>query len=161
MQIPLVHTIHAFGNDSLSSNVTGNYNSSIGLLSLKFKTDGSANTNFSNCTGIGYDARVSASNQIQLGSSGTTTYAFGAIQDRSDLRDKADISDIKLGLDFINALRPIDYRWDMRDDYFEKIETIGENGEIQSSLVPILKDGSKKTQSLSSRSNCPRSRRNL
>jgi hypothetical protein len=33
------------------------------------------------------------------------------------LRDKADVRDTILGLDFITALRPVDYRWDLRDDY--------------------------------------------
>jgi hypothetical protein len=39
------------------------------------------------------------------------------VQDRSDIRDKADVRDTQLGLNFINALRPVDYKWDMRDDY--------------------------------------------
>ena len=39
------------------------------------------------------------------------------MQNRSDLRDKADVRDTQLGLGFINSLRPVDYRWDMREDY--------------------------------------------
>jgi hypothetical protein len=60
---------------------------------------------------------VTGSNQVQLGDSSTTTYAYGTVQNRSDARDKADVRDTVLGLDFINALRPVDFRWDMRDDY--------------------------------------------
>jgi hypothetical protein len=54
---------------------------------------------------------------VQLGDSSTTTYAYGAVQNRSDIRDKADVRDTQLGLGFINALRPVDYKLDMRDDY--------------------------------------------
>lgn len=134
----------AIGNDSLANNSTGFYNSALGLQALRYKTDGSANINFSNCTGIGYDARVSASNQIQLGGTGTTCYAFGAVQDRSDQRDKADIRDCTLGLEFVNALRPVDFKWDLRDDYFESDNKIDENGNQISSIKAIKKDGSKK-----------------
>jgi hypothetical protein len=40
------------------------------------------------------------------------------VQDRSDARDKADIHPEPLGLQFINALTPVTFRWDYRDDYF-------------------------------------------
>lgn len=72
---------------------------------------------FANSTALGHQATVTASSQIQLGNSQTTTYAYGAVQDRSDFRDKADILDCTLGLEFINALRPVKYKWDYREDY--------------------------------------------
>jgi len=74
-------------------------------------------TNFTNTSGLGNNAAVTGNDQVQLGGIGTTTFAFGAVQNRSDLRDKADVRDTELGLDFITALRPVDFRWDMRDDY--------------------------------------------
>jgi hypothetical protein len=77
----------------------------------------SALVSYDNCSGIGHNSAVTASNQIQLGDSATTTYAYGAVQNRSDVRDKADIQDTVLGLDFVNALRPVDYKWDMRESY--------------------------------------------
>ena len=46
------------------------------------------------------------------------------MQSRSDARDKAEIRDTVLGLDFINAIRPVDYKLDMREDY--RIE-LGDN----------------------------------
>lgn len=70
-----------------------------------------------NRVGLGYNTRVSGDNQVQIGNSASTTYAYGAVQDRSDARDKADIRDTELGLDFILALRPVDFRWDYREDY--------------------------------------------
>ena len=54
---------------------------------------------------------------MQLGNSLTTTYAYGAVQGRSDIRDKADVRDTTLGLDFIMALRPVDFKWDLRESY--------------------------------------------
>lgn len=72
---------------------------------------------YTNSTVLGYQATVTSNNQVQLGNSSTTTYAYGSVQDRSDVRDKADIQDCTLGLDFINALRPVKYKWDYREDY--------------------------------------------
>jgi hypothetical protein len=73
--------------------------------------------NYTNSTCLGYDSAVTGNSQVQLGASNTTTYAYGAVQDRSDARDKADIQDTDLGLSFIMALQPRKFRWDMRDDY--------------------------------------------
>jgi hypothetical protein len=52
-----------------------------------------------------------------LGSSSTTTYVYGTVQNRSDERDKTDIQDTQLGLNFIMAIRPRQFRWDYREDY--------------------------------------------
>ena len=100
----------AIGEQSLSAVTTGDYNTAVGTGTV----GGAANTN---TTMLGYQATVTGSNQVQLGNSNTTTYVYGTVQNRSDARDKADIQDTSLGLDFINALRPVDFRWDMRDDY--------------------------------------------
>lgn len=88
---------------------------------------GAATNTFSNITAIGSFSQVTGNNQIQLGDSSTVTYVYGTVQNRSDSRDKADIRDTTLGLAFIESLRPVDYRWDMREDY-----------------VGVPKDGSKK-----------------
>jgi len=34
----------------------------------------------------------------------------------SDIRDKKDVYDIDLGLEFINKLRPVTYKWDLRNN---------------------------------------------
>lgn len=101
----------AVGSAALAANTAGSGNTAIGNSCL------SSNTTLSNCSGLGQNAAVTASNQVQLGNSSTTTYVYGTVQNRSDLRDKADVKGTELGLDFINALRPVDYRWDMREDY--------------------------------------------
>ncbi len=106
-----------FGHDALQLNTTGIQNTALGRAALRLAQDGSDQTGYSNSTGVGYQAAVSGSNQVQLGNSATTTYVYGTVQNRSDARDKADIQDTVLGLGFINALRPVDFKWDMREDY--------------------------------------------
>ena len=100
----------AIGEQSLSGTTTGDYNTALGT-----GTVGSAA--YTNTTLLGYQATVTGSNQVQLGNASTTTYAYGAVQNRSDARDKADVRPTVLGLDFINSLRPVDFKWDMRDEY--------------------------------------------
>ena len=90
---------------------SGDGNTALGAYSLQ------NNYNYTYSTGVGIQASVTGSNQLQLGYSSVTTYAYGAVQNRSDLRDKTDIRDTILGLEFINSLRPVDYRWDMREFY--------------------------------------------
>jgi hypothetical protein len=107
------------------------------------KQDGTAATDFNNCTSLGAESSCSASNQVQLGNSATTTFAYGAVQDRSDARDKTDIRDTLLGLDFVNSLRPVDFRWDYRDDYFNKEEVTLKDGTVETKMVPVTKDGSR------------------
>ena len=70
---------------------------------------------FTNITGVGQNSTVTGSNQLQLGNSSTDVYAFNAVQTRSDERDKKDIQDSDLGLEFINKLRPVKFKWDLRD----------------------------------------------
>jgi hypothetical protein len=143
----------ACGYNSLYNNTTGTNNTAIGLQAL------SNNAAYSNCTGIGNNAQASGNNQVQLGDNNTITYAGGgAISFRSDMRDKADIRDTILGLDFINKLRAVDYRWDYRSDYTttitskkiisEEIIIDGVTTNIDTEInvlekVDIPKDGSK------------------
>ena len=101
----------AFGYQALNNNSTGLRNTAVGAESL-------ATSNYNNCTGLGSNSSVTGSNQVQLGDSATTTYAYGAVQNRSDIRDKAEIRDTLLGLDFINKLRPVDFKWNYREDYY-------------------------------------------
>lgn len=117
----------ALGTAALFGNSTGDRNVAIGQNALYFSGSskctavGSLALNgggsLLNSTGLGYNAEVTGDNQVQLGDSSTTTYVYGTVQNRSDLRDKADVRDTVLGLDFIQSLRPVDYKLDMRDDY--------------------------------------------
>ena len=122
----------------------GNQNTFVGSKSnggLDYQN--AAAKNCINCSALGYGAEniISGNNQIQLGNSATTTYTYGAVQNRSDRRDKTDIRDTELGLEFINDLCPVDFRWDLREDYHDAgyDEETGEPYDIQG--VP---DGSRK-----------------
>jgi hypothetical protein len=44
-------------------------------------------------------------------------YATNGTIQTSDVRDKADVTDIDYGLDFVNSLRPVTYRWNDRSGY--------------------------------------------
>ncbi len=101
----------AVGKSALQTNTTGINNTAVGNNALL------AGTAYNNTSALGYNADVTGSNQIQLGDSATTTYAYGAVQNRSDTRDKTDVRDTELGLDFVKALRPVDFKWDIREDY--------------------------------------------
>lgn len=103
------------GQDAGGGITSGIFNLAIGRDSLT--TSG----NVSNATALGYASQVTGDNQVQLGNSSTTTYVFGTVQNRSDTRDKADVEDSELGLDFIMGLRPVSGRWDMREDYIETV----------------------------------------
>lgn len=111
----------AIGEFSASNNTTGSRITAVGRNSLRNNQAGSPMDGFDNVAGLGADARVSGSNQVQLGDAATTTYVYGTVQNRSDMNDKADVRDTVLGIDFIMGLRPVDGRWDMRDDYFETL----------------------------------------
>ena len=124
----------ANGFHALYTNTTGIKNTAIGSEAGKFKIDGTSATAFDNCTYLGYNTRASGSNQVQLGDSSTSAYYYNNIQNRSDARDKADIRDTLLGLDFIKSLRPVDFRWDYRDDYFDKEEY--QEDEIRTRKIP-------------------------
>ena len=121
----------AVGYEALRTSTVG-LNTGVGYLSM------AGNSAFTNCSALGANTAVTGNNQVQLGDSATTTYVYGTVQNRSDARDKADIQDTTLGLSFIESLRPVDYRWDLREDYRKATE----------SLADVVKDGSKKRSRL-------------
>lgn len=143
-----------FGWNSGATMTAGTKASGFGHNSMRFMQDGSNATNITNSTCLGANTRVSGDNQNQIGDGNTTTYVYGTVQNRSDARDKTDIRDTVLGIDFILGLRPVDGRWDMRDDYFEEYEVqvgIDQNTAqpiFETRLRPIPKDGSKKRERL-------------
>ncbi len=117
----------AFGWGALNTNTTGYSNIAVGYTALYSNTTGiqntacgtsalSTNTTFSNVGGFGYNAQVSGDNQIRIGDANITSVTCQT-NAWSDERDKADIRDTVLGLDFIKELRPVDYKWDYREDY--------------------------------------------
>lgn len=117
----------AVGEQALRNN-NGDYNTAIGKNAGGFMENSSNATaigynslnttdvsGFTNITGVGQNSTVTGSNQLMLGNSETTPYAWNALQLRSDKRDKSDIKPISFGLDFINRLNPVLYKWDIRN----------------------------------------------
>ena len=110
--------------------------------------DNAVETVIENSTAIGYNSKVTGNNQVQLGNSSTTTYVYGTVQSRSDERDKANITDLDYDyIRFIDALRPRNFQWDMREDYLPDPEDVekDENGNIINpvpTLDQIVHDGS-------------------
>ena len=151
----------AYGTVSLYSNTTGYGNVAYGSLTLYHNTDGYYNTaigmsagyttnpSVSNVTCVGFSANATGSNQVILGNGESNTYVNGgSVQSISDIRDKVEVKDSVLGLDFICRLRPVDYKWDHRSSYNEvKFKTVPDCSGNQT-LKPIeivkKKDGSKK-----------------
>ena len=115
-------------------------NTGIGHSAGALTIAGGNNTSQTNCTYVGSNTKCSGDNQVQLGASGTTTYAYGAVQDRSDERDKADVKDTSLGLNFINSLHPVDFRRDYREDY----DIVSVDIDDKTTVTKLPKDGSKK-----------------
>ena len=121
----------AIGSSSLVGNTTGTLNTAVGLNTLDSNTTGTKNTALglsagetittgSNLTALGYNAQASsatATNEITLGDANVATLRcqVTTITALSDRRDKRDIQDIGLGLDFITKLKPVKYKWAMRD----------------------------------------------
>lgn len=117
------------GTDAGAAITGSNGNTMIGYAAGSTISSGNGNTGLgrnaftgvsfavNNATAVGDGTTVTGSNQVQLGNSSTTTYAYGAVQNRSDARDKADVRDTVLGLAFLRRLRPVDFRWNYREDY--------------------------------------------
>lgn len=138
--------VTAVGYKSLEDNTTGDDNTALGYNTLLNST-GNENTAIGSLTGenvstgsnltmIGFNAEPSsgsASNQITLGNSSVTSLRCNVqtITSLSDKRDKTNINDLTLGLDFISKLKPRQFNWDRREWY--------ENG---------ISDGSKMQESV-------------
>ena len=127
----------AFGANTLFSNTTGNNNSAFGQGSLPGSTTGYNNSAFgeeagnnvttgSNLTLIGFNAQPSAgsaSNEMTLGNGGVGTLrcAAATITTLSDARDKKNIQDLQLGIDFLMKIKPRQFNWDKREWYENKV----------------------------------------
>ena len=108
---------------------TGTSNTSIGTFSGYSLTTGGNNTF------IGYAAGyfgspsgtvTTGSNIICLGDGNVTDlYCQDTSISSSDARDKTDITSFNIGLAWVEALRPVTYRWDRRIWYGEDDESFG------------------------------------
>ena len=105
----------AVGHHSLENN-NGNYNTALGYNA------GSTVTTGANLTLLGIDANPSsptALNQITLGNAFVSSLRCNVqnISSLSDARDKKNIKELNLGIDFIMKLQPRLFNWDKREWY--------------------------------------------
>ena len=122
----------AFGHNSLVSNTTGFQNTAIGHHSLQNNNGnyntalgynaGSNVTTGSNLTLLGIDANPTsgtATNQITLGNGFVSSLRCNVqnISSLSDARDKKNIKDLNLGIDFLMKIKPRLFNWDKREWY--------------------------------------------
>lgn len=166
----------AVGHGALANNKTGSYNVALGVDAIQHSLGTSYNTcvgYFSgvsneietgygtalglnatahdNATAIGANAFTPGPNTVMLGDSECDVFTENGYYFTSDGRDKADVRDTHLGLDFILKLRPVDFRWNKRTDYTERkrdlVTKMVDGEEVQMPVETLVKhpmDGSKK-----------------
>jgi len=123
----------SFGGNALAYNSAGYSNSAFGQASLGGQDIGHQNSAFgesagitvtsgSNLTLIGFNAQPTsgvATNQITLGNNQVTSLRCNiqSITSLSDARDKKNIQNLDLGIDFLMKLKPRQFNWDKREWY--------------------------------------------
>ena len=135
----------ATGTAALRFNSTGNDNIAVGPYALYSNTTGSSNVTlgnsafYSNTTGnnnVGIGNSVASStttvsNEVNI-YNGTVTARFQGSASSwsfvSDIRDKTNIVDLELGLNFINKLQPRKFEWDLR-------HTDSDKGKVASGFI--------------------------
>jgi hypothetical protein len=125
----------AVGSAAMFRNTTGGLNTCVGFSAGSNIEGGSSNTYIgydagntfvsvtgSNNTSIGASSGPSSSsvsNTVTLGNGSITTLrcAVTSITAISDIRDKKHVVDIPAGLSFVEKLRPVSFKWAMRNLY--------------------------------------------
>ena len=105
----------SIGSSSMQSATIGNQNTCIGNQAATTLTTGSRNT----CIGNGAEpSSPTVANEITLGDSliGTLRCAVTSITSLSDARDKKEIVELPVGLEFIKGLKPVSFVWDDRNE---------------------------------------------
>ena len=137
----------AIGNATSAKITTGVHNIAIGACSACGMTTGCFNINIGKCAGLGVNT---GEQTINIGKAANKTNSesgcisgasmFMAITDTSDCRAKTSISTSDLGLDFINAIRPVKYKYKvprdlMKDDDGNIIVGSGDSEGVRKSKV--------------------------
>lgn len=143
------------GTTALNSITTGNNNTCIGFNSGNTITTGEKNicigsdsavssNNANNQIVIGCGAACQSDNEISLGNEDIHTLrcSTSVIASLSDKRDKTEIIDSKYGLDFLNKIKPRQFKWKKRilndsDKHFSKEGTL-EIGFIAQEIQDVI-----------------------
>ena len=93
---------------------TGNQNTSFGYMAGYHTTTGTNNANLGSGAA---PSSATASNEVTLGDSAISSLRCNdtSISSLSDARDKTDVVDLPVGLNFINTLRPVKFKWQRRE----------------------------------------------
>jgi len=111
-------------NAGAGGTITGSTNTIVGDNAGYDIVDGINNT----ILGAGAAAAATnTSNSVTLGNGSISALRcqIQTISGLSDRRDKKDIKDLDIGLDFINTLRPVKFTWNMRDGGKVGIKEVG------------------------------------
>jgi hypothetical protein len=91
---------------------------------------------------LGYNAQTStlgANNEIVLGNANNTIIRaqVTSITALSDARDKKDVLALPIGLDFVNELKPVTFKWDHRDQEITSRRGFPDMGFIAQDLLEL------------------------
>lgn len=126
--VAIGRSANAYGNTSValgySSYAAGNYSTAVGYgakttydYASAFGRGADALAKYS--TAIGYNSYVTAQHEMRLGYSSTTVKLGNGSTVTSDERDKTEISENELGLEFINNVKTFKWKDNNRDKYFK------------------------------------------
>ena len=144
----------AFGREAGVAVTSGSQNTCIGSSAGKVISTGSNNTVVGSFAGfntiatgdnnilIGQNAASSTSsvsNEVNLFNGSVVARFQGAAAAWSfvsDARDKKDVEDLELGLDFVTKLKPRKFKWDLRDSEVDKNKEA--SGFIAQEVIEVL-----------------------
>ena len=117
------------GDNALKNNTSGANNVALGSNAGSSVTTGANNIFFGENSGYSTSPSgtiTTGSNNIVLGNNNITNlYCADTSISSSDQRDKTDVTSFNIGLAWIEALRPVTYRWDRRTWYGTDEEPYG------------------------------------
>ena len=120
---------------------TGENNTGLGSYAGQLVTNGSNNTLVGHNAGGGASVPggsvTTASNQVCIGNQNVTNAHIQVDWTiASDARDKTDVEDLSVGLDFVKQLKPKTYRWDKRSKY-SKDQSIDPDGSHKADQLDV------------------------
>ncbi len=106
------------GNNVGGTVTSGNSNVFIGANIANGFATFTGNNNICIGSQVANPSAANVSNEITLGDTFVTALrcAVTSITSLSDARDKKDVTDLRAGLEFVKALRPVEFVWDEREE---------------------------------------------